>query len=118
MQGGSIPCPHAGLDSCHWVCRKHTSKGNLCFANQVCIRCLLKCKLSLKVHLNSYFLLQCSRLVFHVAFCVFFSYGLSTWSLDCGGGNGSFCEESQLLSITSSVTFIDIPYNTGPPKSR
>uniref|UniRef100_A0A3P9H6D2 Tectonic family member 2 n=1 Tax=Oryzias latipes TaxID=8090 RepID=A0A3P9H6D2_ORYLA len=46
------------------------------------------------------------------------SYGLSTWSLDCGGGNGSFCEESQLLSITSSVTFIDIPYNTGPPKSR
>ncbi|RVE68292.1 hypothetical protein OJAV_G00089430 [Oryzias javanicus] len=46
------------------------------------------------------------------------SYGLSTWALDCGGGNGTLCEEAQSLPITSSVTFIDIPYNTGPPKTR
>uniref|UniRef100_A0A3Q1EPH6 Tectonic family member 2 n=1 Tax=Acanthochromis polyacanthus TaxID=80966 RepID=A0A3Q1EPH6_9TELE len=48
-------------------------------------------------------------------------YGLSTWALDCGGGAVSSCvdpEETQLFSITSSVTFIDIPINTGPPKTR
>uniref|UniRef100_A0A3B5AJM0 Tectonic family member 2 n=1 Tax=Stegastes partitus TaxID=144197 RepID=A0A3B5AJM0_9TELE len=45
-------------------------------------------------------------------------YGLSTWALDCGGGVVSSCvdpEEIQLFPITSSVTFTDIPINTGPP---
>ncbi|CAN9513217.1 unnamed protein product [Ophioblennius macclurei] len=49
------------------------------------------------------------------------SYGLSTWTLDCGGGDVSACSdpaETWLFSITSSVTFIDIPINTGPPKTR
>ncbi|KAM4745463.1 tectonic-2 isoform 2-T2 [Anableps anableps] len=49
------------------------------------------------------------------------SYGMSTWALDCGGGDVSLCEdleESQLFPVTSSVTFIDIPVNTGPPKTR
>ncbi|XP_047447852.1 tectonic-2 [Mugil cephalus] len=49
------------------------------------------------------------------------SYGLSTWRLDCGGGDVSPCvdpEETQLFPITSSVTFIDIPINTEPPKTR
>ncbi|XP_029960700.1 tectonic-2 [Salarias fasciatus] len=49
------------------------------------------------------------------------SYGLSTWTLDCGGGDVSVCSdpgETWLFSITSSVTFIDIPINTRPPKTR
>ncbi|XP_026178552.1 tectonic-2 isoform X2 [Mastacembelus armatus] len=49
------------------------------------------------------------------------SYSLSTWALDCGGGNVAPCVdplETQLFSITSSVTFTDIPVNTGPPKTR
>ncbi|KAM9360664.1 tectonic-2 [Symphorus nematophorus] len=49
------------------------------------------------------------------------SYSLSTWALDCGGGDVSPCVdpmETQLFPITSSVTFIDIPVNTGPPKTR
>uniref|UniRef100_A0A3Q4GPE0 Tectonic family member 2 n=1 Tax=Neolamprologus brichardi TaxID=32507 RepID=A0A3Q4GPE0_NEOBR len=44
----------------------------------------------------------------------------SNWALDCGGGAISSCvdpEEPQLFSITSSVTFIDIPINTRPPKT-
>ncbi|XP_040010296.1 tectonic-2 isoform X2 [Xiphias gladius] len=46
---------------------------------------------------------------------------LSTWALDCGGGDVSPCVdpvETQLFPITSSVTFTDIPINTGPPKTR
>ncbi|XP_068166589.1 tectonic-2 [Antennarius striatus] len=49
------------------------------------------------------------------------SYGLSSWSLDCGGGDFSPCldpMETQLFPITSSVTFTDISVNTGPPKTR
>ncbi|XP_053181624.1 tectonic-2 isoform X1 [Scomber japonicus] len=49
------------------------------------------------------------------------SYGLSTWALVCGGGDVSPCVdpmETQLFPLTSSVTFIDIPINTGPPKTR
>ncbi|XP_047237694.1 tectonic-2 isoform X1 [Girardinichthys multiradiatus] len=49
------------------------------------------------------------------------SYSMSTWALDCGGGDVSLyenLEESQLFPITSSVTFVDIPINTGPPKTR
>ncbi|XP_072244046.1 tectonic-2 [Leuresthes tenuis] len=46
------------------------------------------------------------------------SYSLSTWALDCGGGDFSSCAETQLFPITSSVTFIDIPINIGPPKTR
>ncbi|KAM9743068.1 tectonic-2 [Menidia menidia] len=45
-------------------------------------------------------------------------YSLSTWALDCGGGDFTSCEETQLFPITSSVTFIDIPVNVGPPKTR
>ncbi|XP_078106848.1 tectonic-2 [Sander vitreus] len=49
------------------------------------------------------------------------SYILSPWALDCGGGDVSQCVdpmETQLFPITSSVTFTDIPVNTGPPKTR
>eukprot|EP00064_Thunnus_orientalis_P006922 superscaffoldBa00000745_g6941 len=48
-------------------------------------------------------------------------YGLSSWALECGGGDVSPCldpMETQLFPITSSVTFTDIPINTGPPKTR
>nr|XP_015828519.2 tectonic-2 [Nothobranchius furzeri] len=49
------------------------------------------------------------------------NYSRTTWTLECGGGDISSCQDPdtpQLFSITSSVTFIDIPVNTGPPKSR
>uniref|UniRef100_A0A1A7WAY1 Tectonic family member 2 n=1 Tax=Iconisemion striatum TaxID=60296 RepID=A0A1A7WAY1_9TELE len=49
------------------------------------------------------------------------NYSLTTWRLECGGGDISSCQDPeapQLFSITSSVTFIDIPVNAGPPKSR
>ncbi|XP_060895253.1 tectonic-2-like [Labrus mixtus] len=49
------------------------------------------------------------------------SLSLSSWTLDCGGGDISPCVDplkTQLFPITSSVTFIDIPINTGPPKTR
>ncbi|KAI3372082.1 hypothetical protein L3Q82_006937 [Scortum barcoo] len=49
------------------------------------------------------------------------SYSPTTWALDCGGGDISPCEdptETQLFPITSSITFTDIPVNTGPPKTR
>ncbi|CAJ1068271.1 tectonic-2 [Xyrichtys novacula] len=49
------------------------------------------------------------------------SFSLSSWALDCGGGDVPACMdqmETQLFSITSSVTFIDIPINTGLPKTR
>ncbi|KAM7416660.1 hypothetical protein PAMA_018627 [Pampus argenteus] len=49
------------------------------------------------------------------------SYSLSTWALKCGGGDISPCvdpTETQLFPVTSSVTFTDIPVNTGPPKTR
>ncbi|XP_069379889.1 tectonic-2 isoform X6 [Paralichthys olivaceus] len=48
------------------------------------------------------------------------SYSMSTWSLDCVGGDDSPCvdpQETWLLPITSSVTFTDIPVNTEPPKT-
>ncbi|XP_038560425.1 tectonic-2 isoform X1 [Micropterus salmoides] len=49
------------------------------------------------------------------------SYSLFPWALDCGGGDVSPCldpRETRLFPITSSVTFTDIPINTGPPKTR
>ncbi|KAM3610704.1 uncharacterized protein V6R79_007620 [Siganus canaliculatus] len=49
------------------------------------------------------------------------SHSLSSWALDCGGGDVSPCldpVETQLFPVTSTVTFIDIPINTGPPKTR
>lgn len=49
------------------------------------------------------------------------SYSLSPWTLECGGGDVSSCVDpvvTQLFPITSSVTFTDIPINTGPPKTR
>ncbi|KAK5871470.1 hypothetical protein PBY51_004351 [Eleginops maclovinus] len=49
------------------------------------------------------------------------SYSMSPWTLDCGGGDVSPCvdpTETQLFPVTSSVTFTDIPVNTGPPKTR
>ncbi|KAM8885356.1 tectonic-2 isoform 2-T2 [Spinachia spinachia] len=52
---------------------------------------------------------------------VLVSYTLLSWALDCGGGDDSLCMdpmETKLLPITSSVTFTDIPINTGPPKTR
>lgn len=49
------------------------------------------------------------------------SYSLSNWELDCVGGDVSTCSDpagTELFPITTSVTFIDIPVNTGPPKTR
>ncbi|XP_072289663.1 tectonic-2 [Eucyclogobius newberryi] len=48
------------------------------------------------------------------------SYSLSSWKLECGGGDPVCIDpaETQRLPVTSSVTFIDIPLNTGPPKNR
>ncbi|XP_019718447.1 tectonic-2 [Hippocampus comes] len=46
---------------------------------------------------------------------------LSTWTLDCGGGDFSPCAdptETQMFHVTSSVTFIEIPIHHGPPKTR
>ncbi|KAM9823422.1 tectonic-2 isoform X1 [Syngnathus typhle] len=46
---------------------------------------------------------------------------LSTWTLDCGGGDFAPCAdpaEAEMFEVTSSVTFIDIPVRTGPPKTR
>ncbi|KAF7665533.1 hypothetical protein LDENG_00140250 [Lucifuga dentata] len=48
-------------------------------------------------------------------------YSLSSWGLDCGGGDFSPCVDqmgTQMFPVTSSVTFTDIPINTGPPKTR
>lgn len=49
------------------------------------------------------------------------SYGMSTWRLECGGGDPSVCMDpakTQLFPVTSSVTFIDIPFNMRPPTNR
>ncbi|TNN52946.1 Tectonic-2 [Liparis tanakae] len=49
------------------------------------------------------------------------SFSLSSWTMDCGGGDVSLCMnplETKLFPITSSVTFTDIPINTGPPQTR
>ncbi|XP_033829189.1 tectonic-2 [Periophthalmus magnuspinnatus] len=49
------------------------------------------------------------------------SYSRSSWKVECGGGDSAMCmepAETQLFPITSSVTFIDIPLNSGPPKTR
>lgn len=49
------------------------------------------------------------------------SYKMSSWKLECGGGDPSSCldpMETQLFPVSSSVTFTDIPINTGPPKTR
>ncbi|KAM6964966.1 tectonic-2 [Aplochiton taeniatus] len=46
-------------------------------------------------------------------------YGLSTWKIECGGGESSSCTDpSWTFPVTSSVTFTDILVNTGPPKTR
>lgn len=52
---------------------------------------------------------------------VIFSYSLSAWTLDCRGSDIAPCEyplKSHLFPVTSSVTFMDIPVDTGPPKTR
>ncbi|KAK0150983.1 Tectonic-2 [Merluccius polli] len=49
------------------------------------------------------------------------SYKMSSWKLECGGGDPSSCLDpmkTQLFTVSSSVTFTDIPVNTGPPKTR
>ncbi|KAM3867514.1 tectonic-2 [Diretmus argenteus] len=47
------------------------------------------------------------------------SYSLSTWALECGGGDSCMdLMETQLFPVTSSVTFTDIPINIGPPRTR
>lgn len=55
------------------------------------------------------------------SYVVNFSYRLSEWALDCRGSDVVPCEyplKSHLFPVTSSVTFIDIPVGTGPPKTR
>lgn len=52
---------------------------------------------------------------------VIFSYSLSTWTLDCRGSDMAPCEyplKTHSFPVTSSVTFMDIPVNAGPPKTR
>lgn len=52
---------------------------------------------------------------------VVFSYSLSDWALDCRGSDVAPCEyplKTHLFPVTSSVTFMDIPVVTGPPKTR
>lgn len=55
-------------------------------------------------------------------FCLFiFSYSLSEWTLDCRGSDVAPCEyplKTHMFPVTSSVTFVDIPVSTGPPKTR
>ncbi|CAL8343011.1 unnamed protein product [Lota lota] len=49
------------------------------------------------------------------------SYKMSSWKLECGGGDPSSCLdplETQLFPVSSSVTFTDTPVNTGSPKTR
>lgn len=55
------------------------------------------------------------------SYVVIFSYSLSEWALDCRGSDVAPCEyplKTHLFPVTSSVTFIDIPVGTGPPKTR
>lgn len=56
------------------------------------------------------------------AFClVIFSYSLSEWALDCRGSDVAPCQyplRTHMFPVTSSVTFVDIPVSTGPPKTR
>ncbi|XP_056447618.1 tectonic-2 [Gadus chalcogrammus] len=49
------------------------------------------------------------------------SYKMSSWRLECGGGDPSSCldpMETQLFPVSSSVTFTDVLVNSGPPKTR
>ncbi|KAL0979346.1 hypothetical protein UPYG_G00183940 [Umbra pygmaea] len=45
----------------------------------------------------------------------------SNWKLECGGGDPTPCLDpavNQSFPVTSSITFTDIPINSGPPKTR
>ncbi|TWW60418.1 Tectonic-2 Precursor [Takifugu flavidus] len=49
------------------------------------------------------------------------SYSPSAWTLDCRGSDIAPCEyplKTHLFPVTSSVTFMDVPVDTGPPKTR
>ncbi|KAJ8263633.1 hypothetical protein COCON_G00160900 [Conger conger] len=49
------------------------------------------------------------------------SYAVTTWRVECGGGDPGPClnsTASQAFPLSSSVTFSDIPAQTGPPKTR
>ncbi|XP_036383688.1 tectonic-2 [Megalops cyprinoides] len=49
------------------------------------------------------------------------SYAASTWRMECGGGNPAPCLNStiqQYFALSSAVTFIHIPTQSGPPKTR
>ncbi|XP_035235031.1 tectonic-2 [Anguilla anguilla] len=49
------------------------------------------------------------------------SFAVTTWAIECGGGDPAPCLNSavtQSFPISSSVTFIDIPAQTAPPKTR
>ncbi|CAG08490.1 unnamed protein product [Tetraodon nigroviridis] len=49
------------------------------------------------------------------------SYSLSEWALDCRGSDVAPCQyplRTHMFPVTSSVTFVDIPVSTGPPKTR
>ena len=46
---------------------------------------------------------------------------MSSWRLECGGGDPSSCldpMETQLFPVSSSVTFTDVLVDSGPPKTR
>ncbi|KAL4636119.1 tectonic-2 [Arapaima gigas] len=49
------------------------------------------------------------------------SYTLSTWRVECGGGDSLPCTQTtvtQSFPVSSAVTFISIPAQTPPPKTR
>ncbi|KPP60861.1 tectonic-2-like, partial [Scleropages formosus] len=49
------------------------------------------------------------------------SYTLSTWRVKCGGGDPRPCSEASVthsFPVTSAVTFINIPAQIPPPKTR
>ncbi|XP_010894708.2 tectonic-2 isoform X1 [Esox lucius] len=46
---------------------------------------------------------------------------VSTWKMECGGGDPTPCLDqvvTQFFPVTFSITFSDIPINIGPPKTR
>lgn len=113
MLWDSIPPAYPCLESYHWHSRRPTSKGYPCFASQVWIRSILIAMHSVNCILNSRGDANHCK--------ISYSYSLFPWALDCGGGDVSPCldpRETRLFPITSSVTFTDIPINTGPPKTR
>ena len=117
MLWGSIPPAYPCLESHHRHGRRRTSEGYPCFASQVCIWCIF-----IETYTFNFILIANSKSLWIMeVILVIFSYSMSPWTLDCGGGDVSPCvdpTETQLFPITSSVSFTDILVNTGPPKTR